>query len=356
MNLSYTHLRSRGAHGSANSSTNQVAAVVAVLVLVGIAAGGAYHFRSSHKHAHPGSSSTSTFRIGYQKSGILNLQRVRGDLDKKLAATGVKVEWINFPAGPQIMEAIAVNGIDIGWTGDTPAVFAIASGNDIAYLANSSPDNAGLSRAVIVLPNSPIQRIADLKGKRVAVQKGSGAHNLLVQALGQAGVDYKEIHPVYLAPADARAAFESGAADAWAIWDPYLAIEQKKTGARTVANGKEIVTAGGFYLSKKQFARAHPDWIKTVLEQVEATSHWAAANPRESAAILAKQASIDPDGCQPHLQCNSHEALMDRHRSLTKRIRKVLPINLQDRRRNRAFPLRQGVFRFIDFAVVRRTG
>ena len=101
--------------------------------------------------------------------------------------------------------------------------------------------------------DSALKSVADLKGKKVALNKGSNVHYLLVKALEKAGVKYSEIEPVFLAPADARAAFERGAVDAWVIWDPFQAAAEAATGARTLADGTGIVANYQFYFSSKKF-------------------------------------------------------------------------------------------------------
>ena len=237
----------------------------------------------------------SVFRIGYQKGGASNILRLRGGLDRQFAAKGIRLEWIDFPAGPQMLEAMGAGSIDLGSTGDAPVAFALAAGQPIVYVANTPPgDETGDSRAILVPKNSPLRSVAELRGKRIAVQKGSGTHNFLVQALEKAGVPYKDTQPVYLAPPDARPAFESGRVDAWAIWDPYLAIAQRATQARTLVNAKGIITAGGFYLSSRQFAQRHPDWLKIALAEIDATGRWSAQNPHEAAQILAPYIKLEP--------------------------------------------------------------
>ncbi len=281
---------------SANSQGSARLPIIGAAVL--IATGAVLGISLNKKHHSTYGVSGQVLRVGYQKSGILNLTRTRGELDKKLAALGVKTEWISFPAGPQITEALAVGGIDAGWTGDAPVVFALATKSDIVYAANSAPDKDGLARAVIVKESSPIRQIYDLRGKRVAVQKGSGSHNLLVQALEKAGIPYTDIKPVYLAPVDGRAAFEGGSVDAWVIWDPFLAGEQKRLKTRSIADGKDTVTPGGFYLSTRKYARAHPDLLRALLAAAEDTTRWAQQNPHQAAEELAKQASLDVDSLE----------------------------------------------------------
>ncbi len=160
-----------------------------------------------------------TVRIGFQKYGKLVLLKSKGTLEPKLKALGYNVTWTEFQFGPPLLEAINVGAIDFGNTGETPPVFAQAAGAPIRYVAYEPPAQKG--EAILVQKDSPLKSVAELKGKKVAVAKGSNAHYLLVKALEKAGVKYEDITPAYLAPADARAAFEKGAVDAWSIWDPY---------------------------------------------------------------------------------------------------------------------------------------
>jgi sulfonate transport system substrate-binding protein len=238
--------------------------------------------------------SNFTVHIGHQRGDALNLLKVRGDLDKRLEAQGIKVEWINFPAGPQLLEALGVGSLDFGSTGESPAIFAQAAGTPIVYVANIPVYNAnGDGQAILVPKDSPIHTLADLKGKKIAFQKASGAHNMVVQLVERGGLSYKDIQPVYLPPPDARVAFESGSIDAWGVWDPYLAVAQQKTQARILANMKGVQTAGSFYLSSRKFASSHPEIIKIVLEEIEKSSRWSVTNPKEAAELLAKNTGIE---------------------------------------------------------------
>ena len=147
-------------------------------------------------------------RIGYQKYGGFNVVKARHTFDDQLAARGIKISWILFPAGPQLLEAMNAGAIDLGHTGEAPPIFAQAANNPFVYVGNRRPDPSG--EAILVAENSPIKTVADLKEKKVALNKGSNVHYLLVRALESAGLKYSDIHPVYLPPADARAAFDKG--------------------------------------------------------------------------------------------------------------------------------------------------
>lgn len=168
-----------------------------------------------------------TLRIGYQKSATtLGLLRSGGTLEKRLAEQGVEVTWTEFPGGPQLLEGLNVGSVDFGLTGETPPVFAQAAGADLLYVAYEPASPT--AEAILVAKDSGIKTVADLKGKRVALNKGSNVHYLLVRALEEAGLTLKDIEPVYLPPADARAAFERGAVAAWVIWDPFQAAAEQQ--------------------------------------------------------------------------------------------------------------------------------
>src|SRR6202795_1416567 len=195
-------------------------------------------------------------RIGFQKYGKLVLLKSKGTLEEKLKAVGYKVVWTEFPSGPPLLEALNIGAIDFGNTGEAPPIFAQAAGAPIQYVAYEPPAPKG--EAILVPKDSPLKSIVDLKGRKVALNRGSNVHYLLVKALEKAGVKYSEIEPVFLAPADARAAFERGAVDAWVIWDPYLSAAEAATGARTLSDGTGIVANHQFYLAAKGFIDANP--------------------------------------------------------------------------------------------------
>lgn len=224
-------------------------------------------------------------RIGYQKYGNFILLKGTGELEQKLAPIGVKVEWTEFPSGPPLLEALNAGAIDIGQTGESPPIFAQAANAGFVYVAHEPPAPKG--EAILVPKDSTIKSVADLKGKKVALNKGSNVHYLLVKLLEQAGVKYSEITPVFLAPADARAAFETGAVDAWVIWDPYQAAAEAAIKARTLVDGSGVVENNQFYFAGKNFAAANPRLIDTVLAALRETDRWAEGN----SAAVAQQLS-----------------------------------------------------------------
>ncbi|NBV16142.1 MAG: sulfonate ABC transporter substrate-binding protein [Janthinobacterium sp.] len=232
-------------------------------------------------------------RIGYQKYGTLTLLKGRGTLEKRLAEQGVGVKWTEFPAGPVLLEGLNVGSIDFGTVGEAPPIFAQAAGANLVYVGNEPASPA--SEAIVVPKGSSLRTLADLKGKKVALNKGSNVHYLLLKALEKAGVAYADIQPVFLPPADARAAFERGSVDAWAIWDPFLAAAEKQLGARVLADGKGLVANYQFYLASRTYAEKNPEILRIVLEEVAKVDDWGRSNPDEVATILAAQTGLGKD-------------------------------------------------------------
>lgn len=226
-----------------------------------------------------------TLRIGNQK-GALSLLKGRGTLEQRLAPLGAKVTWTEFNAGPVQLEALNVGSIDFGDVGEAPPIFAQAAGAPLAYVAATLPRPQ--SEAVLVPHNSPLREVADLKGKRVAFNRGSNVHYFLVQLLRKHGLDYRDVRPVFLAPADARAAFENGSIDAWVIWDPFFAAAQASFGARVLADASGVVVNRGFYFSSRNYASENPDVIRVLIDEVAKTDEWGKNNRAAYAAELAK--------------------------------------------------------------------
>jgi len=232
-----------------------------------------------------------TLRIGYQKYGTLIILKARGSLEQRLAAQSIDVKWTEFPAGPQLLEGLNVGSIDFGTVGEAPPIFAQAAGANLVYVGNEPP--APASEALVVRKDSPIRSVADLKGKRIALNKGSNVHYLLVKVLERNGLAYKDIEPVFLPPADARAAFERGSVDAWVIWDPFLAAAERQIGARVLADGNGLTSNHQFYLAARPYAERRPDVVRIVLEEIDKIDAWSRKNPKEVSAFLSKEVGLD---------------------------------------------------------------
>ena len=229
-------------------------------------------------------------RVGYQKYGTLVLLKSRGILEKKLEPLGISVKWAEFAAGPQMLEALNAGAIDIGQTGEAPPIFAQAASDNLLYLANEPPAPKG--EAILVPKDSPIQSVKELKGKTVGLNKGSNVHFLLVKALEKEGLAYSDIKTAFLPPADARAAFEKGAIDAWAIWDPFQAAAEVAIKARTLTTAEGIVPNYQFYLGSRKFADANPKVIDALIASIGETNAWIQKDPTAAVAELAPSTGI----------------------------------------------------------------
>jgi sulfonate transport system substrate-binding protein len=270
--------RHSGAAESASSKETRVRFfhIVGVAVLLGSLIG---------LSPDPALARDKVIRIGFQKYGNLILLKGRGSLESKLALLGYKVEWKEFPSGPPLLEALNAGAIDFGHTGETPPIFAQAAGIPFIYVACEPPAPKG--EAILVPLDSPIKSVADLKGKRVALNKGSNVHYLLVRALENAGVKYSDIETAFLAPADARAAFERGAVHAWLIWDPFQAAAEAATGARTLTDATGLAPNRQFYLASRKLADANPGVVDAIVAEIADIDRWALGREREVSSELS---------------------------------------------------------------------
>lgn len=226
-------------------------------------------------------------RIGYQRSStLMTLLKESGELEKKLTEKNVKVSWHEFTSGQPLLEALNVGSVDVtADVADTVPVFAQAAQAKLTYYAKetASPN----AQAILIPKNSKIQTIADLKGKKIAVTKAAGSHYLLIAALNQAGLSFKDITPAWLSPADGRAAFEHGGVDAWVTWEPYVSSGTVLQNAKVLASGEGLANYIRYYLTAQKFAQENPAILNTIIQTLEEKAAWVKANPEDAAKILA---------------------------------------------------------------------
>lgn len=238
----------------------------------------------------PAPKPTHVVQIGYQKFGAPFLLKSRSaGLDQRLEEKSAKADWKEFKHGPAVLEAIKAKEVDIGYVGETPPVFAQAGGIDFVYVASDPP--APQAEALIVRKESPLKSLRDLKGKKVALNRGSNVHYLLVRALESVKLSLSDIEVVYLAPGDARPAYDTGKVDAWVIWDPFLAAAEN-AGSRQLANGEGLVDNRLFYVARRQFAEEHPELLRATLDEFQALSEWESKNPEASSKILTESSGV----------------------------------------------------------------
>ena len=253
-----------------------------------------------------GSASAKVLRVGCQKGEAIVLAAKQNHaLEQRLGSLGVQVQWSEFEYGPPLLEAMRVGSIDIGGVGDTPPIFAQAARGNLRYVA-SLPSGAS---AILLPPGSRLRTLQDLRGKRIAFARGSSAHNLTIVALEKAGIPYSDVQPVYLAPADAAAAFERGNVDAWTIWDPYYAIYEPKPGVRVLAKSADITQQFSYFMARRDFVEQNPAIIGATVEEWGRVGAWAAAHRPEVAKLVAAATGVPEPSLLTALQRNPLKVL-----------------------------------------------
>ncbi|RCJ37733.1 ABC transporter substrate-binding protein [Nostoc punctiforme NIES-2108] len=238
--------------------------------------------------------------LAYQSSG--DLVKSKKAVEPRFQALGVTVNWVGpFAAGPQLIAALNKGEVDIGNVGETPPIFDQAARPgiipEVVYLTGRTPSD-GSNQGIVVKANSPIKKVADLKGKKIAFQVGSNAQYLLAKALKEVGLKVSDIQVVALTPPQARDAFIQNKADAWVGSDPLLAAVEKDIPIRILRNAARINTLGGFYIGRRGFITQNPQLVRVFLEEAQKVGEQAEKNPSDYAKILVDEQKLDPSVAQ----------------------------------------------------------
>lgn len=244
-------------------------------------------------------------RIGYQKFGNLGMLKARQSLEERFVQQGVTVLWSEFPAGPQLLHALQNNEIDFGATGEVPPILAQAQNSSLIYVAYEPPSPHSV--AMVVAQNSLIYHCSDLRGKRIAVNRGSNVHYLLLQMLDEHGLTLDDVRVNYtplrypLTPSD----FHS--VDAWMMWDPLLSDAQLSGDMRIIEDGHGKVLNQQFYLSRRDFAQRSADLLKIVLDELKQTGIFIAMHPENAAQLLSQELGLPQASLALALSRRQHE-------------------------------------------------
>lgn len=230
-----------------------------------------------------------TLQIGDQKGGTESLLRAAG----ALTDLPYKVEFSTFTSGPPQVEAATAGKIDFAITGNTPPIFGAASNAKVKVV--TAYDGGGLGDQVVVRADSSITSVAQLRGKRIAVGKGSSAHGHILAQLKKAGLTPADVQLVFLQPADALSAFTGGEADAWAIWDPYTAQVAAQLPVRSIGQAKDVTNGYWFGIASDQaLADAKRNSaLQDLLVRYEKAARWAQDHPQEWAQSYAAAVGLD---------------------------------------------------------------
>lgn len=214
----------------------------------------------------------------------------QGLVEKAFAGDGTAVRWVQSRGSNKALEYLNAGSIDLGSTAGAAALVARINGNPIkAIYVYSAPEWT----ALVTRKGSGITKIADLKGKRVAVTRGTDPHIFLIRALAAAGLSEQDIHVVLLQHADGRTALDRGDVDAWAGLDPMMASAEIDNGDVLFYRDRSANTFGVLDV-REAFAKDHPDAVRKVLSAYEQARRWAIAHPAEFKALVAKETGLSP--------------------------------------------------------------
>jgi sulfonate transport system substrate-binding protein len=207
--------------------------------------------------------------------------------------TPYKIDWKSFTSGPPMLEALNADSIHVGQVGNTPPIFAAASGGDFKVV--QAMTYTGVGDAIVVPKGSSITDVSQLKGKTVAVAKGSSANYNLLAQLQKAGLTLSDITVKDLQPADALAAFTGGHVDAWAIWEPYTSQAELTDGAQEIANGQGLVNGYGFQVASDAAIKdpATKAALTDYLQRITKAELWASQNPDQWGQVWAQGTGLD---------------------------------------------------------------
>jgi sulfonate transport system substrate-binding protein len=275
------------------------ALIAAMLILVGLLSGCVSREQSSGPTEAPATVPLTqladvTLQIGDQKGGTEALLRAANALDN----LPYQVVFSTFTSGPPQIEAATAGKIDFAITGNTPPVFGAASNAKVKVV--SAYDGGGIGDQVLVHTDSPITKIIDLKGKRIAVGKGSSAHGHILAQLKNAGLTPADVELVYLQPADALSAFQQHAVDSWVIWDPYTAQVAQQFSVRSIGQAKDVTNGYWFGVASDQaLADAKRNSaLQDLLIRFEKAAKWAQDHPDQWAASYAAAVGLDPKAAE----------------------------------------------------------
>jgi len=239
----------------------------------------------------PKAGGQAVLKVGSQRGGTKSLMLASGVLE----GAPYRVEWSEFPAAQHLLEAVGGGAVDLGAVGDAPFLFAFAAGGKVKAVHAARSSGGGVSTAILVPGSSPIRTVADLKGRRVSTGRGSIGHYLLLRRLDEAGLKASDVNIAFLSPGDAKAAFSTGAIDAWVTWGSYVHIATRDDKARVLSDGHGALSGLGFEVANIAAIDAKRPQIADFLTRLSRAQRWSSAHKDEYAAVMAKETGLDPD-------------------------------------------------------------
>jgi sulfonate transport system substrate-binding protein len=221
-------------------------------------------------------------------------------MEQEFAKDGVKVEWVLSLGSNKALEFLNGNIVDFGSSAGAAALLGKANGVPIkgVYIFDKPEWTA-----LVALKDSPINKVEDLRGKRIAVTRGTDPHIFLLRALALHGLKTQDVKMVLLQHPDGRVALERGDVDAWAGLDPYMAQTELEKGSRLFFRNADLNTYG-FLNVREDFAKTHPEAVERVLTVYEKARKWSLAHPHELRAIVAKAGKLTDEVAAKDLERN----------------------------------------------------
>ena len=236
-----------------------------------------------------GKNDQAVLKVGSQRGGTKAILIASGALE----GAPYRIEWSEFAAAQPLLEALGAQAVDLGEAGDAPFLFAYAGGSKIK--AVQAGKSGGSSTALLVRKGASYKGVADLRGKKIATGRGSIGHYLLLKLLEEAGLKPTDVQIVFLSPGDAKAAFTSGAIDAWVTWGSYVALARLHDDATILADGDGRLSGYGFEAASEAAITGKRPQVEDFLRRLAKARRWAGENPEAFAAALSKETGLAPD-------------------------------------------------------------
>lgn len=231
-------------------------------------------------------------RIGFQTGeiNVLLSYALGSGLFKK---EGLDVSTKPFPAGPAMLPALAGQELDLAWMGEFPSVTGYSSGLPIAILMMERIDATNVR--LVVNPKSGVEKLEDLKGKRLGVAIGSTSHYHTLRALSKAGLKPEDVTLVNLTPANMPPAYAADQIDAAFVWEPNVGAMERQ-GAKAIANTKSLgMITGGVWVGRRPFMDGEPETMKRFLKAWDQAQKDYKANPSEVRSYEAKRVGMSAE-------------------------------------------------------------
>jgi sulfonate transport system substrate-binding protein len=212
----------------------------------------------------------------------------RGWLEDELKKDRIEVEWVQSLGSNKALELLSSRSIDFGSTAGAAALLARANGNPVkAVYVYSKPEWT----ALVTGNESAIKSVADLRGKKIAVTRGTDPHIFLLRALDSAGLSERDVEIVPLQHPDGRLALERGDVQAWSGLDPMMAASELESRARLFFRNADWNTYGVLDV-REDFAKQYPQYVERVIAVYERARKEALENPEAVRRVLARDAKL----------------------------------------------------------------